>query len=164
MASSEANLDNHNVLDQVFPPECRATLPSIIPQPTIVTHLAQLVTTTTLNCSKYSDYVYFIPTSRPQNGWIWVYNYDIQHLRVVKKMEKHKSNEFAKSVSLYISTMIIINNVLSHNSQLSCKYDGEIPTTIHMVTHIATHGIGQDGSKIIKSKVKTKTELNFSGV
>lgn len=79
-------------------------------------------------------------------------------------MEKHKSNEFAKSVSLYISTMIIINNVLSHNSRLSCKYDGEIPTTIHMVTHISTHGIGQDGSKIIKSKVKTKTELNFSGV
>lgn len=88
MASSEANLDNHNVLDQVFPPECRVTLLSIIPQPAIVTHLAPLVTTTTLNCSKYSDYVYSIPTGRPQNGWIWAHNYDIQHLRVVKKNGK----------------------------------------------------------------------------
>lgn len=33
-----------------------------------------------------------------------------------------------------------------------------------MVSHMATHGIGQDGSKIVKSEVKTETGLNSGGL
>lgn len=33
-----------------------------------------------------------------------------------------------------------------------------------MVSHMATHGIGRDGSKIVKSEVKIETGLNSGGV
>lgn len=32
-----------------------------------------------------------------------------------------------------------------------------------MVSHMATHGIGRDGSKIVKSEVKTESGLNSDG-
>ncbi len=94
-ALRKANLDSHNTLDQVFIPEGRATLPPTTPQPAVVVFsapavvpLAPEVTTTSLDFSKYLDYVYSAPTGRPRNGWIWAHGYDIQHLRGVKKNGK----------------------------------------------------------------------------
>lgn len=69
-ASIEGNHDSHTTPYQVLPPDYRATPPSTIPQPTHVVHLAPAVTTTTLNFSKYPDYVYSKPTCGPRNGWI----------------------------------------------------------------------------------------------
>ncbi len=94
-ALRKANLDSHNTQDQVFKPEGRATLPPTIPKPAVVVFpapavvpLAPEVTTTSLDFSKYPDYVYSAPTDRPQNGWIWAHGYDIQRLRGVKKNGK----------------------------------------------------------------------------
>ena len=84
-APREANFDSHNTQDQLFVSEDRATLPSTTPQPAVVVPLAPAVTTTSLDFSKYPDYVYSAPTGRPRNGWIWAHGYDIQHLRGVKK-------------------------------------------------------------------------------
>lgn len=75
-------------------------------------------------------------------------------------MERYTGNEFAKSVNVYISIVIIINNVLGHNIQSTHKHNWEDSTTIYMISYITTYRIGQDGSKIAKSEVKTKTRLN----
>ncbi len=78
-------------------------------------------------------------------------------------MERHKGDGFAKSVSIYAPLVIIINNVLGHNSRSIRKYDWENSTTTYIVSNMATHGIGRDGSKIVKSEVKTETGLNSGG-
>ena len=57
-APREANLDSHNTQDQLFIPEDRATLRSTTPQPAVVVPLPPAVTTTSLDFSKYPDYVY----------------------------------------------------------------------------------------------------------
>ena len=78
-------------------------------------------------------------------------------------MERHTGDRFAKSVSVYVPTVIMIKNVLGHNSQSTRKHDWEDSTTTHTVSHMATHGIGRDGSKIVKSEVKTESGLNSDG-
>ncbi len=79
-ALREANLDSHNTQDQVFITEGKATLPSTTSQPAVVVFsapavvpLAQEVTATSLDFSKYPDYIYSAPTGRPRNGWIWAH-------------------------------------------------------------------------------------------
>ena len=57
-------------------------------------------------------------------------------------MEKHKSNEFAKSISVYTLLVIIINNILGNNIQSINKYDKEYSTTIYIVSNIFIHKIG----------------------
>ena len=79
-------------------------------------------------------------------------------------MERHRSDGFARSVSLYMPIVIIINNVLGHNSRSSRKHDWEDLTTTHMVSHMATHGIARDGSKMVNSEVKAETGFNFGGI
>ena len=79
-------------------------------------------------------------------------------------MERHTGNGFAKSVSLYIPTVMINNNVLGHNRRSTRKYNWKDLTTTYMVSHMATHGIGRDGSKILKSEVKTEIRLISGGV
>ncbi len=71
-APRDANLDSHNTQDQVFIPEGRETLPPTTPQPAAVVcsapavvPLAPELTTTSLDFSKYPDYVYSAPTGRP---------------------------------------------------------------------------------------------------
>ncbi len=83
---------------------------------------------------------------------------------MLRKIERHKGNRFAKSVSIYAPLVIIINHILDHNSRSIRKHDWEDSTTTHMVSQRATHGIGQDGSTIVKSKVKTETGLNSGGL
>lgn len=49
-------------------------------------------------------------------------------------MKKHTGNRFAKFVSLYIPIVMIINNVLRYNSQLSYKHSWKNLTTTHIVS------------------------------
>ncbi len=79
-------------------------------------------------------------------------------------MKTHKGDEFAESVSIYAPLVMIIDNVLGHNSRSIRKHDWENSTTTHKVSQMATHGIGRDGSKIVKSEVKTETGLNSGGL
>lgn len=80
-------------------------------------------------------------------------------------MKRQTGDRFARSVCLiYISIMMITNNVLGHNSGWSCKNDWEDLTTTHMASHMAIHEIAWDGSKIPSSEVKTETGLNSGGV
>ena len=79
-------------------------------------------------------------------------------------MKKHIGNRFAKFVSLDLLTIIIINNSLNYNNQSTCNYYQKDFTTIYIVSHIIIYEICQDNSKIVKSKVKTETRLNFGGV
>ncbi len=71
-ALREANLDSNNTQDQVFIPERRTTLPPTNSQPAVVVFsapavlpLAPEVTMTSLDFSKYPDYLYSAPTGRP---------------------------------------------------------------------------------------------------
>lgn len=60
--------------------------------------------------------------------------------------------------------VIITNNVLGHNSRSSRKHDWEDLITTHMVSHMATHGIARDGSKMVNSEVKAETRFNFGRI
>lgn len=82
----------------------------------------------------------------------------------LKKIEKYIDNKFAKSMSIYALIVIIINNILGHNSQLARNYNWKDWTTMYMMTHITTYGIGQDRSKIVKLEVIIDLKLNFGGL
>lgn len=56
-------------------------------------------------------------------------------------MKIQKSNEFTKIVSIYTLPIIIINNILGHNSTLINKYDWKDFIAIYIISYIATYEI-----------------------
>lgn len=88
LAPRKPIFDSYNTLNQVLTSESKAILLSTILQLAIVVLLAPIVTDMVLEISKYPNYLYSTPTDRPWNGWIWVYGFDIQYLKGVKKNRK----------------------------------------------------------------------------
>lgn len=89
-------------------------------QPTIAIALAPAVATTSLDFSKYLNYIYFATTGKLQNGCIWIHDYNnFSKVNFTIPIQKNNLDndivEVEKLLKLWILADMVVLSTLTTN-------------------------------------------------